>query len=95
MATHSTLRPERTDASSDDLAECGFRLVKYKRADGTVGYNKIPLTEEEFLHPKEGYHLPNSTFHDDVASEARAAAEAENAALRAQLEALRAASDKA
>jgi hypothetical protein len=31
----------------------------------------VPLTEEEFLHPQEGYHLPNSTFHDDAAGDAK------------------------
>lgn len=27
---------------------------------------RVPLTASEFLHPKVGYHLPNSTFHDRI-----------------------------
>ena len=49
-----------------ELAACGWRLIEQIQPDGSVDYEKIPLTEAEFLHPQEGYRLPNSTFHDDV-----------------------------
>lgn len=52
---------------TDDIAERGFRIVEAIAADGTIAQTWVPLTSEEFLHPKQGYHLPNSTFHDDIA----------------------------
>jgi|GEM_PF-5620102 len=51
-----------------ELAACGWRLIEQIQPDGSVDYEKIPLTEAEFLHPQEGYRLPNSTFHDDVSA---------------------------
>jgi Putative restriction endonuclease len=54
-----------------ELAECGWRTVIETQADGTTMFAKIPLAPEEFLHPQEGYRLPNSTFHDDVAGHAK------------------------
>ncbi len=51
----------------DDIAERGWRTVEVTRADGLVDFIHIPLTEDEFLHPQEGYHLPNSTIHDQIA----------------------------
>jgi len=54
-----------------ELAECGWRLVEETAANGVTSTTQVPLTSEEFLHPKEGYHLPNSTFHDDVAGHAK------------------------
>jgi Uma2 family endonuclease len=59
--------PLPPDTSTDDIAERGFRIVEVTQADGTIAQTWVPLTSEEFLHPKEGYHLPNSTFHDDIA----------------------------
>ncbi|MBE9117278.1 Uma2 family endonuclease [Lusitaniella coriacea LEGE 07157] len=56
---------------STELAECGWRTVIETHADGTTTFTQIPLTPEEFLHPKEDYRLPNSTFHDDVAGHAK------------------------
>ena len=57
--------------SSQELAERGWRTEIVPQPDGSIIYTKIPLTAEEFLHPQEGYHLPNSTFHDDVAGDAK------------------------
>jgi Uma2 family endonuclease len=56
---------------STELAECGWRTVTVTQPDGTTTEKMVPLTPEEFLHPQEGYHLPNSTFHDDVAGQAK------------------------
>jgi Uma2 family endonuclease len=58
-------------ASTTELAECGWRLEVVTRPDGTTEYIKIPLTAAEFLHPQEGYRLPNSTFHDNIAGNAK------------------------
>ena len=61
--------------SSDDLgaeiAACGWRFETIVHPNGTRDTIQVPLTPEEFLHPKEGYHLPNSTFHDQTTAEAR------------------------
>jgi len=54
-----------------DLAECGWRFETITKPDSTTVEIQVPLTEEEFLHPQEGYHLPNSTFHDDAAGDAK------------------------
>ncbi|MGK7876619.1 MAG: Uma2 family endonuclease [Xenococcaceae cyanobacterium] len=53
-------------ADSAELAECGWRIEILKYPDGTEAFIKIPLTEEDFLHPKEDYHLPNSIFHSSI-----------------------------
>jgi Uma2 family endonuclease len=57
--------------STEQLAECGWREETIIEPDGSTRSIQVPLTEKEFLHPQEGYHLPNSTFHDQVASDAR------------------------
>ncbi len=62
-STHSDLATE--------LAECGWRIEVVTQPDGTTANVQIPLTALEFLHPKEGYRLPNSTFHDNVAGDAK------------------------
>lgn len=53
-----------------ELAECGSRIEVVTQADGTTAI-KVPLTAAEFLHPQEGYRLPNSTFHDNVAGDTK------------------------
>ncbi|NEP59698.1 MAG: hypothetical protein F6K31_22275, partial [Symploca sp. SIO2G7] len=58
-------------ARSTELAERGWRFVTELQADGKSNTIQVPLTAEEFLHPQEGFHLPNSTFHDDVAGHAK------------------------
>jgi len=63
----STIKSDR----STELAERGWRIVTEIQADGRMDRIYVPLTSEEFLHPQEGFHLPNSTFHDDVTSHAR------------------------
>jgi Uma2 family endonuclease len=52
--------------SSDELAQRGWRYQTLAQPDGRETTIQIPLTDEEFLHPKEGYHLPNNTFHDRI-----------------------------
>jgi hypothetical protein len=56
---------------TSDLAECGFRIVEITHPDGTDDFYYVPLTEEEFLHPKEGYRLPNSIFHDTATADVK------------------------
>jgi hypothetical protein len=56
---------------SEDIAERGWRWETITQADGTTVDIQVPLTDEEFLHPQEGYHLPNSTFHDNVAGDTK------------------------
>jgi Uma2 family endonuclease len=52
--------------SSQELAERGWRIEAVPQPNGTIADFYIPLTEAEFLHPKEGYHLPTSTFHERI-----------------------------
>jgi Uma2 family endonuclease len=54
---------------TDELAERGWRTEEVVQPDGSTVFEMIPLTSEEFLHPEEGYHLPNSTFHDRIAGD--------------------------
>ena len=49
--------------SLEELAECGWRYVEETLPDGRVDYSMRPLTEEEYLHPQEGDHMPTSAFH--------------------------------
>ncbi len=65
--------PSRTSSTqkydSQELAERGWRVVIDPEAnDGSTIW--IPLTSEQFLHPTEDCHLPNSTFHNEVAGHA-------------------------
>jgi Uma2 family endonuclease len=64
-----TITPQKQQ--SEDFAERGWRMEMIPNPDGTTDFIYIPLTEEEFLHPKEGYRLPNSTFHDNAIADAR------------------------
>jgi len=52
------------DQAEPNLAECGWRYEEITLPDGSTDWRMVPLTEQEFLHPQEGYRLPNSTFHD-------------------------------
>ena len=63
--------PTIPNPTTDDIAECGMRVVNVTQPDGTITRTSVPLTLDEFLHPQEGYHLPNSTFHDDIAGTAK------------------------
>lgn len=54
-----------------DIADTGWRTEDVTQADGTIVSVSVPLTALEFLHPQEGYRLPNSTFHEDVAGGAK------------------------
>jgi len=71
MTTPSQTRAIPPAVTADELAERGYRTVEVPQPGGTTAYTYVPLTAEEFLHPEEGYHIPNSTFHDDIASDAK------------------------
>ncbi len=51
-----------------DLAETGWHEELIEHPDGNHEIVRTPLTEAEFLHPREGDHLPNNTFHDRIVS---------------------------
>ena len=42
----------------------GWREVMVKRADGSVEFDRVPLTLEDLLHPQLGDVMPQSTPHD-------------------------------
>jgi Uma2 family endonuclease len=54
-----------------ELAELGWRTEVVRHPDDTTTTAYVPLTSAEFLHPEEAYHLPNSTFHDNVSGDAK------------------------
>lgn len=60
----------RSDLATE-LAECGWPIEVVTQSDGTTTKVQVPLTALEFLHPQDGYRLPNSTFHDNVAGDAK------------------------
>lgn len=70
MITSSSL-PTTPSPTTEELAERGWRVEYVTQPDCTTTRTVFPLTSEEFLHPQEGYHLPNSTFHDDIAGTAK------------------------
>lgn len=67
MVSSPSRKPKPSQEPNLELAEVGWRVVVAPEADGTETTTWIPLTSEEFLHPTEACHLPNSTFHDDMA----------------------------
>ena len=71
MTTSVLAQPAALSFSQVELTERGWKLVSQTLADGSVKDVPVPLTEFEFLHPEEGFHMPNSTFHDDISSNAR------------------------
>jgi Uma2 family endonuclease len=48
--------------------ETGWHEELVEHPDGTTEIVWTPLTEAEFLHPREGDHLPVNTFHERVVS---------------------------
>jgi Uma2 family endonuclease len=71
MVTSPTSSPTTSSDRTPEFVDRGWRIVEFQKPDGTFDFDYIPLTEEEFLHPQEGYRLPNSTFHDDIAGAAK------------------------
>jgi Uma2 family endonuclease len=51
------------DSPNSTLAETGWRMEWVTDETGEEQLIYFPLTEDEFLHPKEDYHLPSNTFH--------------------------------
>jgi hypothetical protein len=70
MVSSSMPTSSRSDLATE-LAECGWRIEVVTEPDGTTITVQVPLTALEFLHPQEGYRLPNSTFHDNVTGDAK------------------------
>ena len=56
--------------SQDELTACGWKMAPMMLPDGRVKDVPVPLTEAEFLHPEEGYHMPINTFHHDITATA-------------------------
>jgi Uma2 family endonuclease len=67
----SSLPPPKIQTElTGELAERGWRTETVIQPDGTTKTTQIPLTSAEFLHPEEGYHLPASTFHNNICRDA-------------------------
>ncbi len=43
----------------------GWRYVRTTRPDGTEGFDQVPLTLEDVLHPELGDTIPEGNAHDD------------------------------
>jgi Uma2 family endonuclease len=60
-------QPNASPTSSEPgFAETGWHEERIEHPDGTAEIVWTPLTAAEFLHPREGDHLPINTFHDRV-----------------------------
>ncbi|MDW8203198.1 MAG: Uma2 family endonuclease [Cyanobacteriota bacterium SKYGB_h_bin112] len=57
-----------TSPSTANFAETGWHEEWVEHPDGTGEIIWTPLTDAEFLHPREGDHLPTNTFHDRIVS---------------------------
>jgi hypothetical protein len=64
----STMQGPRTQTDpAPDAADpffYGWRDVWVKRDDGTEGFETVPLTPEDVLHPEEGDHIVQNDCHD-------------------------------
>ena len=56
--------PETSESAIPSFEETGWHEELVPQPDGTIEIVWTPLTEAEFLHPREGDHLPTNTFHD-------------------------------
>jgi Uma2 family endonuclease len=54
------------DSLNSLLAETGWRMEWVTDEEGQQQLVYFPLTETDFLHPEEDYHLPSNTFHGTV-----------------------------
>jgi Uma2 family endonuclease len=58
---------KRTPAQpSEPDWERGWRYETIQLADGKEELVRIPLTDEEILHPQEGYVMPERTYHETI-----------------------------
>ncbi|MCS6812985.1 MAG: Uma2 family endonuclease [Cyanobacteria bacterium] len=57
-----------TPSDKPNFAETGWHEEWIEHPDGTQEIIWTPLTDAEFLHPREGDHLPIDTFHDRIVS---------------------------
>jgi len=65
------LQPDALETSqlpAECFSETGWHEELIEQPDGTVEIVWTPLTAAEFLHPREGDHLPINTFHDRIVS---------------------------
>ena len=57
-------KPKPPQSSTPSFAKTGWHEELVTQPDGTIAIVWTPLTEADFLHPREGDHLPTNTFHD-------------------------------
>lgn len=60
--------PDHPPSLAQDWSR-GWRYVTVRRADGTQEIEHVPLTEEEMLHPEEGFVMPERTEHARLCSD--------------------------
>ncbi|MCI0458785.1 MAG: Uma2 family endonuclease [Gemmataceae bacterium] len=56
--------PVRPPGSLEDPFRYGWRYVRHPRPDGTAETEMVPLTLLDVLHPQEGDHIPENSWHE-------------------------------
>jgi hypothetical protein len=62
MATTNTLTTIPADAENDPF-RYGWRYLRREEADGTEGWERVPLTLEDVLHPQEEDFILQNRLH--------------------------------
>ncbi len=66
-AVKQTKLPEQTSPQPTAVDWTGgWRYERIQLADGKEDLVRIPLTDEEILHPQEGYVMPERTYHEAI-----------------------------
>jgi colicin import membrane protein len=60
----TVLKPETSPPTeTEDPWRLGWRYVRYEGPDGLVGYERIPLRQEDLLHPQEDDFIVTNDAH--------------------------------
>ncbi|MCE7989623.1 MAG: Uma2 family endonuclease [Caldilinea sp. CFX5] len=65
VAQHDLLERTAHQPTEPDW-ERGWRYETIQLVDGKEELVRIPLTDEEVLHPQEGYIMPERTYHETI-----------------------------
>lgn len=73
MAEHKSTIQEKSGTTRSAKVDWsyGWRYAEVQASDGTIHTQRIPLTPEEALHPKEDYVMSERTSHTLIATELR------------------------
>lgn len=65
MSTVASLPPP-TPLAAEDPFHFGWRYIEETGSDGTVVVVRVPLTENDVLHPQEGDFIMNTPLHNRI-----------------------------